>query len=297
MEKEILFSELNRGMLEERGDVFARNLARNLPLIERFGGIGRAVPLLQGKDVIIAGAGPSLDRAIPLLKKYRHRQELAVIAVDMALRSLLAGGVKPAFVITCETTPAGFFSGLSTAGMHLLAFSCASPYNLGMWAGDISFYNWMAGGPPYDELWERAGKLGSVATGGLVSTQAVALALGSSVRSLMLAGNDLGFGHTYYAADAAYHRFRSVINRFRGLATLDYRSVASSREVEISRGDRLFHSNRQFLAGKLWLEELFAGNSMEVFDCSEPGCSERHVTKMPLKRYFERFEKQRHKRR
>ena len=100
--------------------------------------------MLNDRHVCIVGAGPSLDDALAQLKKYQNRRELAVIAVDMALLPLVRSGIRPGFVISCETTPVDFFGEADTAGMHLLAFTCMS--RVTKWRGDISFYNWMVGG-------------------------------------------------------------------------------------------------------------------------------------------------------
>ena len=257
MDKETLYRNLNEGMLAERLGAFRRNLGKNLDAIGRHGGLARLLPEFRDRHVCVVGAGPSLDGCAGLLKKYQHRRELAIIAVDMALLPLVRSGVKPGYVISCETLPVDFFGDTDTAEMHLLAFSCMSPVNLRRWRGDISFFNWMMQGPVYDELWERAGRdLGSVATGNIVTTQAVAFALGCGIRSLMIIGNDLAFRRRYYARGtvphAAEHR---RADRFRPAVSAEMDSIRRRREYELHRGGRLYFTSHQFLAAKTWLED------------------------------------------
>ena len=56
----------------------------------------------------------------------------------------------------------------------------------------------------YDDLWKEAGEeLGFVATGSIVTTQAVSLVLGCGIASLLLVGNDMGFFDRFYASGAS----------------------------------------------------------------------------------------------
>lgn len=299
IDREELFRKLNEGILQERYLSFKRNLRKNLPAIQRHGGLQRLVPHFEGKAVIVAGAGPSLESGLESLKRFQHRRELIIIAIDMALRPLIYHGIMPRFVISCETTPVEYFRGLATEEMHLLAFSCISPVNLRMWQGDISFYNWMIHRSPYEELWETAGTdLGFVATGNLVSTQAVSFALGCRIHSLLLVGNDLGFSERYYARGTVSSRKRLYrIDRTVTLETTERRAVQRAREYSITRNGRVYYTNSQFLAGKLWLEELFQKQRVPIYDSSEPGCSEEHVIKKGVSEYLDRFERKRSRRR
>ncbi len=293
MDRDTLYQKLNEGILAERLGAFRRNLDRNLPRIRKHGGIARVLPMLNDRHVCIVGAGPSLDDALAQLKKYQNRRELAVIAVDMALLPLVRSGIRPGFVISCETTHVDFFGEADTAGMHLLAFTCMSPVNLRKWRGDISFYNWMVGGAGYDALWDTAGRdLGAVATGNVVTTQAVALALGCRIRSLLIAGNDLAFGRRYYARGTVSHdALHRGSERFSPAASLEMGAIRRRRDYELVRGGRRFFTSHQFLAAKTWLEDLLARQAVPVFDCGDPGLSEKVVKKTTPREYLSRFDR------
>jgi hypothetical protein len=286
-----LFSELNAGMLEERYEAFVKNVAKNRPLIERFGGLRRIVPLLNGRHVLVVGAGPSLERSLPALERSRLNDEVLIIAADMALKPLVARGVRPRFVISCETRPSAFFSGVDTSGMHLLAFSCMSHSNLMSWRGDISFYNWMIHDEPFASLWEQAGcDLGFVATASIVTTQAVSMALGSSVASISLVGNDMAFRDRFYVRGTE-PAFRNLLagNRCRPSESVEFDSARAARAFEIRRGERVYYTSGQFLAAKMWLEKLFRGHRCPIYDCSLPGCSEGVVLKTGLESLLKVF--------
>lgn len=290
-----IYTGLNEGLKEERSKALKSNLEKNLPLIASSGGLRGVAGNFKGKHVIIIGAGPSLDRNMAFLKKYRDRNDFVYLASDMALRPLMLSGIKPGYVITCETTPADFFSGLDTGNIHLLSFSCSSSSNLRKWSGGISFYNWMIEGEPYTALWNRAGRdLGSVATGSIVTTQAVSIVLGCGVSSLLLVGNDMGFYDRFYASGTVNSEKRLLCSgRLNPGVNIEISTARRCRYYEVRRDGSVFYTNNQFLAAKYWLEDLFSKNPYPVVDCSEPGCSEGRVTKMELKEYFESIERKR----
>jgi len=294
MEDKQLFSNINEGILEERYRAFNINLDKNIDLIRQFGGLKKIVPHFKGKHVLIAGAGSSLGQNnLGLLKKYQNRDDLIIIAADMALVPLCYRGILPKFVISCETTPMDYFSSINTEKIHLLAFSCISNTNLRKWKGQISFYNWMIHNEMYDNLWKKAGlDLGFVATGSIVITQAISLALGCDIQSLMLIGNDMGFKMEYYTKGTInFNKYFNNTNRFAPLDATEIDRSRNARVFEIHRGNKLYYTNNQFLAAKKWLEELFKTANIPIYETNELGCSPEFVNKISFKKYFERFEK------
>jgi hypothetical protein len=288
-----LFAKINTGILEERYRVFNINLEKNLALIRRFGGLREVVPRLKDMHVIVIGAGSSLPEDIETLKKYMHRDNLAIIAADMALRPLCKRGIIPKFVISCETTPVDYFSSVDTYRMHLLAFSCMSNTNLRKWKGGISFYNWLIHNDMYDKLWEKSGAdLGFASTGSIVTTQAVSIALGCNIKSLMLIGNDMGFKTEYYVKETlVYEKNLTQLNRFYSMDRIEFDKSRARREFEIHRDGSVYYTNNQFLAAKEWLEDLFKHIPIPIYEANALGCSPMSVHKISIKNYLERFEK------
>jgi hypothetical protein len=206
----------------------------------------------------------------------------------MALRPLMEQGIRPGYVFSCETSPVDFFSGIDTSRIHLVAFSCMSHANLLKWRGGISFYNWMIQRPEYRALWETAGlDLGFVATGSLVTTQAVAFAMGCGIKGLVMAGNDLGFSDLFYMrGSATYRSVQAATSRLSPSETSEMYRSRRAMEYRIKRGEKDYYTTSQFLAAKLWLEDLFKESRVPVYDCSDPGCSEKYVAKVELKNFM-----------
>jgi flagellar protein FlbD len=292
MDASTLYYNINKGVIEEKFHAFKTNLEKNSEYIRRYGGIKHVIPRFNGKNIIIAGAGSSLENELDTLRRYQFRENIIIVSTDMALLPLVKKRILPHFVISCETTPSDYFCGINTEKIHLLAFSCMSNTNLRKWKGNVSFYNWMIHNEIYDALWEKAGMdLGFVATGSIVTSQAVSIVMGCGIKSLMLVGNDMGFGSEYYARETAvYKRNINIINRIKSLDTIEINIINLKKEYKIKRGDKNYFTNNQFLAAKMWLEDFFKKINMPVYDSGEPGCSPEYVQKQSLKKYFDHIE-------
>jgi hypothetical protein len=289
--QEEIFANLNEGMLVERSRAFKNNLKKNIPFIRKCGGLSSVVGDFTGKHVLVIGSGPSLDNCIDTLKELRLRSDVLFLASDMALKPLCGHGIQPQYVITCETTPTDFFSEINTGNMHLLSFSCSSHSNIRKWKGSISFFNWMIYGGIYDDLWKEAGEeLGFVATGSIVTTQAVSMVLGCGVASLLLAGNDMGFFDSFYASGASPAEKKFFISgRLNTHTSIEMNKGRMARDYHVKRDGELFYTNNQFLAARLWLENLFKSEPYPVADCSRPGCSSGIVHKIDIAEYLAIF--------
>ena len=73
-----LYSNLNNGLLRERSRILKSNLEKNLPLIKKNGGLQKIVKDLDGKEVFVIGAGPSLNKELPILKKYLPTEKMKI---------------------------------------------------------------------------------------------------------------------------------------------------------------------------------------------------------------------------
>jgi hypothetical protein len=287
LNKSEVYASLNRGVLSERLMAFSRNLTKNRALITDQGGLASVVRFFSGVHVVIVGAGESLDRSIPLLKKVHQRDDVVLLAVDMALGALYENGIVPDFAITCETSPRDFFSPYDTSRTTLLAFSCSSNSNLRSWRGPVAFYNWLIREEPYESLWKRAGlDLGFVATGSTVTTQALSIIMALPSLSITVMGNDLAFANYPYCRGVSWYKsVLPVINRFVPAETAARNSIRRARHFDIKRDDKTYCTNNQFLGAKYWIEDLLSVSKRKVCDMSEPGVSGKYISKISSKQF------------
>lgn len=277
-----LNTKVNEALLEEKAFAYKLNLKKNKSLIDINGGLASIIPAFKKKNVIIVGASPSIDEYIPELLKIQKRQDILIVAVDMSFRILSKNKIHPKFVMTCETHPRDFFSGLDTKNNHLLAFSCSSHSNLRQWKGQISFYNWMKRGEFYEKLWKQSGEdLGFVGTASIVTSQALALVLGCSPSKVLLLGNDLAFNDVYYSRfSERTERLHSKSNRFNTVNSIEKKVIRRAAMYQLSRGEKSYYTSPQFLTAKKWMEKVAIENSVDIFDGSIPGVAPEAVIKI-----------------
>ncbi len=79
------------------GRLMVKNYFSNLPRMVRARDISR---LKTDLPVVVAGAGPSLDRAVETIKKLRPR--VCILAADTALNNLLGHGITPDYILSLE---------------------------------------------------------------------------------------------------------------------------------------------------------------------------------------------------
>jgi hypothetical protein len=79
------------------GRLMVKNYFSNLPQLVRAYDLGR---LKTDLPLVVAGAGPSLDRCIQTIKRIRTR--VRILAADTALNNLLGHGITPDFILSLD---------------------------------------------------------------------------------------------------------------------------------------------------------------------------------------------------
>lgn len=100
---ELATPRIRRHVQAQQAELQAR-LAVNRALVERDGDVAELFGTAQGQEVLVAAAGPSLAEH---WERLASRGDRKLVAVDAALRPLLAAGVRPDVVVTCDTSEAG----------------------------------------------------------------------------------------------------------------------------------------------------------------------------------------------
>jgi hypothetical protein len=164
-----------------------KNALKNTALIR---GALRYAPL--NLPCVIAGAGPSLEETIPLIKEQRERGPLFILGVSSAVPALRAGGLEPDLVLATDGGGWALFHLYETlrAALPALAISlnAALPSQCGaapilpisdgsLWQGFLL----ESLGVPYLSLPQR----------GTVTAAALDLALGLTVGKVFFTGMDL----------------------------------------------------------------------------------------------------------
>jgi len=183
--------EINAATLRKFGKLWVRNLSANLDAIRDLNGIVRLDAVAAGFPILVVAAGPSLDQVLPLLPALARR--CVVVAVDTALRAVLASGIDPDFVLVIDpqywnfrhldrcvaprsilVTESAVYPPVFGAPFAR-AFLCSSQFPLGRFVED------------------RVEPKGELGAGGSVATTAWDFARRLGASSIWMAGLDLAF--------------------------------------------------------------------------------------------------------
>ena len=113
------------------------NIFKNLPCFFA----GKSISELKVRGpVFIAGAGESLEKSIPLLKKYRD--SFTLIAIDTAANTLISYEIKPDFILAVESQFYNMYDFYScrNSGIPLICDISAYPETLRITGGSNYFF-------------------------------------------------------------------------------------------------------------------------------------------------------------
>ncbi len=135
LDAEIAIRYRNRLAMVRMGRLWTRNVIANLASM-RWSSV---TPLpAYDKSLAVCGAGPSLDKAVPLLRS--HRESLIIMAVDTAAGALAQAGIIPDLVVCLEAQVYNVadFLPLGRVGARLVADLSAHPSSFRATDGPIT---------------------------------------------------------------------------------------------------------------------------------------------------------------
>lgn len=165
---------------------------------------GRMSGVFAGRTAVVAAAGPSLDKQLPLLRRYRDR--VVVIAIGQTLKALRAAGIEPDLVhvleskdVSAQLTGAGDTRSLClalTPDAHPAIYDVPVRALFTATTGASPMGSWIA---------QATGESRFTMGGGTVAQGAVGLAVLMECNPILLIGQDLAFTEgRIYASDSAY---------------------------------------------------------------------------------------------
>jgi hypothetical protein len=144
---------------------------------------------IDNRPVVIAAAGPSLDDAKPLIKKYRPW--LLLLAVNAAFLPLRKAGIRPDAVVCVEPRPAAAasFDGEGEENIPLIFTPSTNPDVVANWHGPKLLAYHVNSAPS--------------TTTGTVAGTALDVAFRLGANPIILTGLDLALSHNWYAKGVA----------------------------------------------------------------------------------------------
>lgn len=169
------------------------NTLSNLAVVASEGDVSSLAGTFHGVPAIIVGAGPSLDRNLPDLRQAADRALL--IAVDTALRPLLAADIRPHIVVAVDPSEdnARHLLGLPAVGdIHFVAEASLDPRVFASFAGRTFAFK-VSAHHPWPWLAALDADRGSLRAWGSVLTTAFDLARVCGCTPIVFAGADLAY--------------------------------------------------------------------------------------------------------
>ena len=185
------------------------NLVNEMPLVS-------LKDAYKGKTAVVVSAGPTLDRNIETIKKYRDR--MVVITVGTALRTLVAHGIKPDFLCIIET----YNSSRQVEGLDLSDVNFVTePYsNFKLRSFNYkNTYIHISSNMPINNFWAEISNENTdeYISKGTVSYTALNTARILGCSKIILVGQDLAYiGGQCYSKDSAYKDLSCEYNSEKG---------------------------------------------------------------------------------
>lgn len=189
----VLGAQANDNARQRFAGRYLLNTLANLPTIAIEGDVSTLDHVCAGLPAIVIGAGPSLDRNLTALRGLEDRSVL--IAVDTAVRPLLAAGIRPTFIVSVDPSDvnARHLRDLpDTKGMWLAAEASLNPRVFPQFTGR-TFTLKVSGHQPWPWLEGHGITRGALQTWGSVLTTAFDLARRLGCDPIVFAGADLSY--------------------------------------------------------------------------------------------------------
>jgi hypothetical protein len=177
----------NFGRIDDSLDGIRATLM-NEKAILNYPGITELKGAFKGMPALIVGAGPSLDKAIPTIK--RHNNKFVVLCADAALKPLINAGIRVDYVTSIERLndyQKPFFEGLEPLTTELVAFPVIQPSQFDIYPGPCRLvyrnYSWFS---YFEKNWPK----GILKCGGSTSHLAIRLADYFGCNRIYLVGID-----------------------------------------------------------------------------------------------------------
>lgn len=180
-------------------------LEANAPFLEKDRDVAELFGAARGSRVLVAAAGPTLEKGLTWIRRVKTEDDVLLIAVDAAVPTLRAAEICPDIVVSIDASREGVLRFMEDAGPEVLScsrlvyFPLVHPDILKLWtAPRLAAY---AGHPLYEPLQRRFPK-GTLFSAGSVIHPAVDLAVRMEAAEVVLLGADFSFpGGRQYAKE------------------------------------------------------------------------------------------------
>ena len=272
---------------ELQGETILVNVLANLPAVLQGSPVLSLLSQAAGVPALLIGPGPSLEEAIPWIRKVKDSALL--IAVDTAHRILKMQGIQADLVVSLDFTELNYkhFEGFDSDEAFLIAFPGIDPRIPQKYLGRTFFYDhagtvdYSPGATQLLQTLESLGPLGRLISYGSTAHSAYHLARLMGCSPIIFTGNDLSFpSDKRYAEGAMQNELKT-----------DPNPEAMLLDVLSNDGN----SVKTIALYKIYLEtfgDLIEGTGGTAVNTSAHGALIRHCPYIPMEKVLENIPSQ-----
>lgn len=286
VQNEIYMLEVTKNTEIMFSDEFFKNMMTNLWSYMSHSNVNELKKQIKTLDtenipVVIVAAGPSLNKNINELKKYKGKA--FIIACDSALNSLLKNGIVPDLSISLDShKPLQFFSMPEVKNIPFVLCLQAVDWFRKEHQGRKFYF---ADNNLTLNIMHKYGKEpGTLETSGSVANNAFSVAQTFGFKNIILIGQDLAYENGLYYADGAQSdKYASSMQKY---------SDKRYFEVEGYFGGKVFTSDSLNFYRNWFEKQIIRYNDLNVINCTEGGAMIHGATNMKLVDALEKYQLQ-----
>ncbi|HRQ75398.1 MAG TPA: DUF115 domain-containing protein [Phycisphaerales bacterium] len=284
-----------------------RNLLHNLDHYAAGAGITDLANVAKGYPAVLVAAGPSLQKNIQQLAAPGVRDRCVIIAVQTALKPLLAAGVRPHYVTALDYHEISrrFYEGISAADLEGVTLVCEPKVHPVVPDSfpNVSFIRCCASDFLDQMLGSMKRDMGVLPAGATVAHLSLYLARHLGCDPIVLIGQDLGFTDgLYYSSGTAIHDdvWASELNPFNTIEMMEWQRIARHKQhlrrmraAPTADGrERTVYSDGQMMTYLQQFEIDFLDCKkvgVTVIDATEGGVAKQHVQTKTLAESLQQY--------
>lgn len=253
--------KLSQSTLGNLGIKFIQNYIENMHAVPRASYVNDYKDKFKDMPCIIASAGPSLEKQLPLLKQIENK--IIIIAVGAAMKTLKKYGISPHFIVTIDPLDKNlkYFEDVEFTREVLVAPIVSASNVIRHFKGPLIMaqYN-----PKFDELSEKTlGRMGYLDSGGSVANSTYSFAKHIGVNKIIFIGQDLAHTGGQSHAEGHLNKNEKTVEQMR--------KDPNMFRIKGYYGDEVY-APATLDAFRSWFEHHIKKDTyIEVINCTEGG--------------------------
>lgn len=265
--------EINRNTLRKFGKVWLKNFITSFPYALSSKPVSKAFGVFSGMDVVVVGAGPSLDDNLQLLKELHSRS--VIISVDTVWSYLASNQIIADFVITVDPQVRNFIYTILNKSYDRTIFVADTLYPSLLYKF-IPYQNILTFDSPM-KVWQMIARdfgvsKGEIMVGGSVICSAIDFASRLGADRVILVGADFSFPDKEIYSKGNYYELSHFLSS-NIFSPYDQWKILSKYPLleRLSKNGKTVFTDPRMITFKEWIEKYIQTNKIRLVNLSRRG--------------------------